>query len=50
MTFLLRWIVILGGLAGLAYGAMWALATFVEPPQREMRQPLPPAKLVGKAP
>jgi hypothetical protein len=50
MTFLLRLIAILAVLAGIAYGALWALATFVEPEPRETRQTLPPSKLTGKAP
>ena len=45
---LIRFIVFVGLLAGLGYGAMLALATFVEPQQREMTQAVPAQKLTGK--
>jgi hypothetical protein len=41
----LRFLFIVGLLAGLVYGAMIALVTFVEPQPREMSQTVPPAKL-----
>jgi hypothetical protein len=50
MTFLLRLLVFVGALAGIGYGVLWALATFVEPQPREARIAVPPSKLVGKAP
>jgi hypothetical protein len=42
---LIRFLVIVGVLAGLAYGAMFALVTFVEPDQREMSTPVPANRL-----
>jgi hypothetical protein len=45
---LIRFFVVVGILAGLAYGAMLALVTFVEPQQREMTQAVPAQKLTGK--
>jgi hypothetical protein len=42
---LIRFLLIVGLLAGLVYGAMWALVTFVEPQPREMIQVIPPARL-----
>jgi hypothetical protein len=45
VTSLFRLLVILAILAGLGYGVMFALATFVEPQPHEIVQPLPAAKL-----
>lgn len=45
MPSLIRFLVIVGVLAGLAYGAMFALVTFVEPDQREMSTPVPANRL-----
>ena len=42
---LVRFLVIIGVLAGLIYAAMLALVTFVEPQPREMIQVIPPARL-----
>jgi hypothetical protein len=42
---LIRFLIIIGVLAGLVYGAMIALVTFVEPQPREMTQSIPPARL-----
>jgi hypothetical protein len=42
---LFRFVVVVGVLAGLAYGAMFALVTFVQPQPREMTQSLPASKL-----
>jgi len=42
---LIRFLVIAGILAGLIYGGMIALVTFVEPQPREMTQTIPPARL-----
>jgi hypothetical protein len=42
---LIRFIVIIGILAGLVYGGMFALATMVEPEEREMRVKIPSKKL-----
>jgi hypothetical protein len=42
---LFRFLLIVGLLAGLVYGAMIALVTFVEPQPREMTQTLPANKL-----
>jgi hypothetical protein len=42
---LIRFLVIIAILAGLIYGGMIALVTFVEPQPREMTQTLPANKL-----
>jgi hypothetical protein len=42
---LIRFLVIIAILAGIVYGAMIALVTFVEPQPREMSQTIPPARL-----
>jgi hypothetical protein len=42
---LIRFLVIVAILAGLVYGGMIALVTFVEPQPREMTQTLPASKL-----
>ncbi|MDW6026074.1 histidine kinase [Mesorhizobium sp. BAC0120] len=41
MPTLLRFLVTLGVIAGLVYGAMFALATFVEPKKAEMTVRVP---------
>lgn len=41
MPSLFRFLFVVGILAGLAYGGMFALATLVEPEQREMRVKIP---------
>lgn len=45
MPSLLRFLVFIGVLAGLAWGGMVALVTFVEPKPREMVQTLPQNRL-----
>jgi hypothetical protein len=45
---LIRFLLIIGVLAALGWGAMLALVTFVEPQSREMTQTIPPSKLTGK--
>jgi hypothetical protein len=45
---LFRFLILVGVLAGVVYGGMWAVATFVEPQPREMTQTLPANKLAGK--
>ena len=45
MPSLIRFIVTLAVLAGLAYAGMWALATFVEPGSREMKVRVPQERL-----
>ena len=45
MPSLLRFLFVVGVIAGLALGAMTALVSFVEPQPREMSQPLPANKL-----
>ncbi|HUB64157.1 MAG TPA: histidine kinase [Methylocella sp.] len=45
MPTLIRFLVIIGILAGLAYAGMIALVTFVEPQPREMIQVIPAARL-----
>jgi len=42
---LIRFLVIAGILAGLIYGGMIALVTFVQPQPREMTQTIPPSRL-----
>jgi len=46
MPSLIRLIMVLGLLGGMAYGAMFALANFVQPKQREMTITIPPQKLI----
>ena len=48
MPTLFRFLVTLGILAGLAYGAMFALVTFVEPKKGEMTVRIPPEKINPK--
>lgn len=45
MPTLFRFIAILALLAGLVFGAMVALVTFVEPDTREIVETVPPARL-----
>jgi hypothetical protein len=45
---LIRFLIVIGALAALAWGGMYALVTFVEPQPREMTQTIPPSKLTGK--
>lgn len=45
MPSLFRFLLVIGLLAGLIYGGMIALVTFVEPQPREMSQTIPPARL-----
>jgi len=45
MPSLIRLIVALGLLCGLAYGAMFPLATFVQPKPREITVTIPPDRL-----
>jgi hypothetical protein len=42
---LFRFLVFLAVLAGIVFGGMIALVTFVEPQPREMTQTIPPTKL-----
>jgi len=42
---LFRFLFVIGLIAGLVYGAMIALVTFVEPQPREMTQTIPSARL-----
>jgi hypothetical protein len=48
MPTLFRFLVTLGILAGLVYGAMFALVTFVEPKKGEMTVRIPPEKINPK--
>ena len=48
MPSLFRFLLVIGIISGLAYAAMLALVTFVEPEQREMTQTVPAQKLTGK--
>ena len=45
---LFRFLVFIGIIAGLIFGGMIALVTFVQPVQREMIEVVPPAKLQPK--
>jgi hypothetical protein len=45
---LIRFLLLIGALAAVGWGSMLALATFVEPEQREMTQVVPAQKLTGK--
>jgi len=45
MPSLIKFLLLAGVLAGIVYGGMIALVTFVEPQPREMSQPIPPARL-----
>ena len=46
MPSLIRLIMVVGLLGGVAYGAMFALASFVQPKQREMTITIPTQRLV----
>ncbi|WP_237477633.1 histidine kinase [Lichenibacterium dinghuense] len=45
MPSLVRFLIVIAVLAGLVYGVMLALVTFVEPVPRPMEQAVPAAKL-----
>ena len=45
MPSLFRFLVVVGVLVGLAYGVMYALATYVQPQPRDMTQVVPASKL-----
>ncbi|MGB6176163.1 MAG: histidine kinase [Methylocella sp.] len=45
MPSLIKFLLIAGILAGIIYGGMITLVTFVEPQPREMSQTIPPARL-----
>ncbi len=45
MPSLIKFLLLAGILAGLVYGGVIALVTFVEPQPREMSQTIPPARL-----
>ncbi len=45
MPSLIRFIVFVGVLIGIAYGAMYALVLYVEPTQREMSERVPTDKI-----
>jgi len=47
MPTLIRLLVVLAVIAALAFAAMFALATFVEPRQKEIIVDIPPEKLGG---
>ncbi|MFN3687747.1 histidine kinase [Salinarimonas sp.] len=48
MPTLFRLLVIALVLGGLVYGAMWALAVFVEPTPREITTTVPPTRLMPR--
>lgn len=45
MPTLFRFILVVGSLVGLTFGGLYALATYVEPPQKEVAQPVPGIKV-----
>ncbi|WP_036258748.1 hypothetical protein [Methylocapsa aurea] len=45
MPSLIRFLLVIGVLAGIVFAGMIALVTFVEPQPREMSQSIPPARL-----
>jgi hypothetical protein len=45
MPSLIKFLLLAGILAGIVYGGMIALVTYVEPQPREMSQTIPPARL-----
>lgn len=45
MPSLIRFLIVIGALAAIAYGAMYALVTLVEPKPREMSQTISPNRL-----
>ncbi len=45
MPSLFRFLFVVGVLGAIVYGGMWALATYVEPEQREISQTLPASRL-----
>jgi hypothetical protein len=45
MPSLIRFVVVVGVLAGLGFGALWALANLVEPEPREMTVTIPADRL-----
>jgi hypothetical protein len=45
MPSLVRFVVVVGLLAGLGFGGLWALATLVEPEPREMTVTIPQDRL-----
>ena len=48
MPTLFRFLAVLAVIAGLAFAAMFALATFVEPEQREMTVTIPNSRLQSR--
>jgi hypothetical protein len=48
MPSLFRFLVVLGVLGGLTYGAIFALATFVNPKPREITVTIPPDKFLKR--
>lgn len=45
---LFRFLFVVAVLGGLAYAAMWALATFIEPQPREITVTIPASKLPSR--
>ncbi len=45
MPSLIRFLIVLGILAGIVFGGMIALVTFVQPERREITQTIPPQRL-----
>jgi hypothetical protein len=45
---LIRFLLVLLVLAGIVWGAMLAMVTFIEPHPRQMTQTIPPSRLTGK--
>jgi hypothetical protein len=50
MPSLLRFLTVIGIIFGVCYGAIWALATFVDPKPREITVTVPPDRFVKQQP
>ncbi len=48
MPSLFRFLIVVGVLAGIGYGAMYALATFVQPTPREITVSVPPDRFMKR--
>lgn len=48
MPTLFRFLVLVAVIGGLAYAAMWALATFIEPQPREITVTIPASRLPAR--
>jgi hypothetical protein len=48
MPSLVKFLVVVGVIAGAVFGGMWALATFVEPTPREITVTVPPERFAPR--